>query len=102
MECALVVEQDEGAFDGRALGGVAGERVAVLEVLGGVAPSSERSAPPSVRSVSACRGEVDDGCADAVADAEPLVVAAADDAVADAELAPAGLERVGPEPAGAG
>ena len=36
VKCALVLEEHEGALDRRSLGGVAGERVAVLEVLGRV------------------------------------------------------------------
>ena len=36
LEGALVVEEHVGAVDGCALGGVAGERVAVVEMLGGV------------------------------------------------------------------
>src|SRR2546430_1196482 len=36
LERALVAEEDEGSLDGRALGGVAGERVAVLEMLAAV------------------------------------------------------------------
>ncbi len=35
-ECALVAEEDEGVVDGCALGGVAGEGVGVVEVLGPV------------------------------------------------------------------
>ena len=92
-ECALVVEQDEGAFDGGALGGVAGEGVAVLEVLGRVARVERAEGAAVGPQRERLRADVDDGCADAVADAEALVVAAAEDAVADAELATAGLER---------
>jgi hypothetical protein len=35
LQGALVVEEDEGAVDGHALGGVAGERVAVVEARAG-------------------------------------------------------------------
>jgi hypothetical protein len=45
------VEQDEGTFDGRALGGVAGECIAVPEMLGGVA---EREAVLGAGVVSEC------------------------------------------------
>ena len=94
-ECALVVEEDEGALDGCALGGVAGEGVAVLEVLGRIA-SVERAERACVRlqRERLVAVEVDDGCARAVADAAACVVAAAEDAVADAELAPAELRAL--------
>jgi hypothetical protein len=36
LECALVRKKDVGALNGGALGGMAGERVAVLDVLGDV------------------------------------------------------------------
>jgi hypothetical protein len=41
LEGAVVGEQDECALDGGALRGVTGERVAVLEVLGGVGAGQE-------------------------------------------------------------
>lgn len=44
--------------------------------------------------------EIDNLAAHAVSDAEPSIVAAADDPVADAELAVPGCERLGAEPAG--
>lgn len=45
-KCAVVVEEDEGALDGRALGGVAGEGVAVLEVVGAAYASGKRRVAP--------------------------------------------------------
>lgn len=88
-ERSLLGEEDERALDGCALCGVAGERVGVVEVLGGVAEGKqpERACVGPEREL---RGhELGDGSAGAVADAEREVVAATEDAVADPELAPA-------------
>ena len=49
---ALVAEEDVGALECRALGGVAGERVAMLELLGRVEGLIERRTPVSVRNLS--------------------------------------------------
>src|SRR6266511_2854003 len=100
-EGSLIVEEDEGAVDGGALGGVAGEGVAVLKVVGGVRERHETSRARVGTKRDRGLVEVDDRSARAVADAEARVVAAAEDAVADAELAFAELEGVGTQAAGA-
>src|SRR5262249_11073634 len=91
----------EGALEGRALCRVAGERVAVLELLGGITEidRAERAAvDPQCERVFPHRG---DRRSCAVADGEPGVVAAADDTVADTELALAEREPLVAEVAGA-
>ena len=66
LQRALVGEEKVGSIDGEALGGVAGERVAVVEVLGGVGEgdlpvnaglvaNDEALGPRSRRSCRACR-----------------------------------------------
>ena len=67
-EVALVLEEDEGALDGRALGRVAGERVGVIEVVGGVVEGN-RAERPGGRLQGERRGvELDDRSARAVSD----------------------------------
>ena len=77
LEACLAGAEDEGALDGEALAGVAGERVGVadvagLEVAGG---SSSTVGPRSVAIVSVRVFAVDafDGAAGAVLDAEAVV-----------------------------
>ena len=88
LQGALVAEEDVGAVDGGALGGVAGERVAVLEVLGGVA-ERDRARGAAVVAEGERRASSRSTIvrAGAVADAEPGVVSSAEDLVADPELA---------------
>ena len=92
------MEEDERAVGGEALGGVAGERVAVVEVLGrvggGDAPVDSGLAANEERVLL----ELDDGAARAVAEAERLVVSAAEDLVADPELALAEPDSIPAEP----
>jgi hypothetical protein len=88
-------------LDGRALRGVAGERVGVVEIRLRVAEGERAEQTLVGPERERRRPEVDDGAAGAVADAEREVVVAADDAVAGPELAP-GLESVRAEATGAG
>ena len=101
-ERAFVAEEDEGAVDGCALGGVAGEGVGVVEVLDRVpgVDAAEGAGVGSKHERPAREVQVDDGPARAVADVAACVVLAADGAIADAELAAAELERLGSESAG--
>jgi hypothetical protein len=84
-------------LDGCALGGVAGERVAVLEVVGRI--GEWHGASGTCVGVKRDRAlvEVGDGSEGAVAKAEARVVAAAEDAIADAEVVAAELDGVGAE-----
>ena len=83
------------------LGGTAGERVAVLEM---VARVGERHLAGDAVAGTQREGVLAD-CADhragPVANAETCVVLSAEDAVADPELVPAELDRLRAEPAGA-
>ena len=90
LQARLAGAEDEGALDGEALGGVAGERVGVANVArlevaaaeldGRAAVGGDGERPPVA--VDAL-----DGSAGAVLDAEAVGVAEADDAVAGGELA---------------
>ncbi len=66
----------------------------MLEVVGGVGGVDGADGSAVGSKVQPGLVELEHGCVDAVADAESFVVAAADDAVADPEVALAGLERV--------
>jgi hypothetical protein len=76
----LVAEENEGAIDVEALGGVSREGIAVVEMLGRVL---ERNAPVAAGLVADDQRapELDDGSACAISQAEPRVVAAAEDLV---------------------
>lgn len=80
LEGALVAEENEGAIDVEALGGVSREGIAVVEMLGRVL---ERNAPVAAGLVADDQRapELDDGSAYAISQAEPRVVAAAEDLV---------------------
>jgi hypothetical protein len=98
LQRAAVGEEDIGAVDGHTLGGMAGERVAVVEVFAGV---RERNPPDPAALVGDDQRvvfEADNGAAHAVAEPEPAVVAAAEDLLADPELALAGSDRAAAEP----
>jgi hypothetical protein len=82
----VVGDKDEGALDGGTLSDVAGEGVAVVEMLARVAARELAPGAGVVAEHDRCLVERDDGAAGAVADAEMGVVLAAEDAVADPEL----------------
>lgn len=100
-EGAVVVEEDEGTLDGGPLSGVAGEGVAVLEVVGRVGERYEASRTFVGAKRERSLVEIDDRRARAVVDAEAMVVLATENAVADAELALPELEGLAAEAAGA-
>jgi hypothetical protein len=76
LQGALVGEEDEGAVDGEVLGGVAGERVAVVEMFGSVGEDDVPVDAGLVANDEASVVEVDDGAAHAVAESEAAVVTA--------------------------
>jgi hypothetical protein len=69
------------------LGGVAGEGVAVVEVLGGVGEADVPVGAALVANDEASVVEVDDGAAHSVAQTKPGVVSAEEDLLADPVLA---------------
>lgn len=95
----MVGEEDEGAVDGDSLGGMAGERVAVVEMLGGVGEGDVPVDAALIADDEASVVQVDDAAAHAVAEAEPAVVSAAEDLIADAVLALAERDGFPAEPA---
>jgi hypothetical protein len=93
------MDEDVGAVDGQALGAVAGQRVAVVKVLGRVGEGDAPVGASVVANDECVVVEADDGAAHPVAEAAPMVVSAAEDLVADAELALTERDRGAAEPA---
>ena len=96
LEACLAGAEDEGALDGEALGGVAGERVGVADVAGLEVAAAELDGGAAVggdRQRPLVAVDALDGAAGAVLDAEAVGVAEADDAVAGGELAVGDGER---------
>ena len=90
LEARLAGAEDEGALDGEALGGVAGERVGVADVARLEVAAAEldgRAAVGGDGERPSFAVDLLDGSAGAVLDAEEVGVAEADDAVAGGELA---------------
>ena len=90
LQACFAGAEDEGALDGEALGGVAGERVGVADVAGLEVAAAEfdgRAAVGGDGERPPFEVDVLDGSAGAVLDAENVGVAEADDAVAGGELA---------------
>jgi hypothetical protein len=99
LQGASVVEEDVGAVDGETLGGVAGERIAVVEVFGRVRERDAAEGACLIPDYQRVLVESDHGRAEPVAEPKPVVVSAAEHLVADPELTLAQRDGVVAEPA---